>query len=200
MRARPLSASLLLSALALSCAGAPANDVPRRETSRAATGRPDSARPDSGWGGSRLYARDGTVVADEGAPAAPPPEIGPAAASPRELAPSEGGRMYILELYQRAIDERDALEGELRALQGELARAREMLLGTDRSASDLQGEVDRLTVENRRLAEENLDLAARLTTAQIRRLQVEKVLLEARIAEFATAPPVPAGAAAEMRK
>ena len=39
------------------------------------------------------------------------------------------------------------------------------------------------SAENRRLLDENLDLAARLTTAQIRRLQVEKILLESRIEE-----------------
>jgi chromosome segregation ATPase len=179
MLANTLRLSFLVP-LALGCASSPRSDVPRRETTPETPGSPAA----SGWSGSKLYARDGTVVEDAGAPA----QDGPGgSASPRELAPSEGGRMYLLELYQAAIDERDTLEVELRAVQAELALARETLLGSERSASELQAEIARLTAESRRLVDENLDLAARLTTAQIRRLQVEKVLLETRIAETAAA-------------
>jgi chromosome segregation ATPase len=170
---------LLPLAAVLGCASAPRSDVPSRETT------PASPAAENAWSGPRLYARDGTVVEETGATEAAAGDGETPA--PRDLAPSEGGRMYLLELYQKAIDERDALEGELRSTRAELARARESLAGSDRSATDLQAEIARLADENRRLQDENVELAARLTTAQIRRLQVEKALLEARIAEIAAA-------------
>ena len=190
MRTRPIAPLALVLALVASCAQFPAASE-RKATDPAG----DAATPkrDGGWGGSKLYARDGSVVAgaetsQEGATAAP-----------RELAPSEGGRMYILELYQKAIDERDALEIEVRSLQSELERAKQGLLGSDRDLTSLQARIAQLESENKRLLEENLDLAARLTTAQIRRLQCEKILLETRIAEIKTNA-LPSEPAAEKRQ
>ncbi len=43
------------------------------------------------------------------------------------------------------------------------------------------GEHDALEAERARLQEENFDLAGRLVTAQIRRLESEKILLESKI-------------------
>lgn len=130
-----------------------------------------------GWSGSRLYSRDGSVVGQ-----APAPEGRTAA--PRELESADGGRMYILELYQKAIDERDALHGELAALRSEVRSVQEALIASeaDLDAADVQ--LEQLRAENKRLLDENIELAARLTTAQIRRLQVEKILLEMRIEEL----------------
>ena len=95
--------------------------------------------------------------------------------------------MYILELYQKAIDERDALELETRSLQSELDGARASLANTDRESAALQAQIAQLSAENKRLLDENVELAARLTTAQIRRLQVEKILLESRLEELRAA-------------
>ncbi|MCC7011049.1 MAG: hypothetical protein IT454_00690 [Planctomycetes bacterium] len=136
---------------------------------------------------SRLYARDGSVVADGERAAS---NSGPQ----RELAPSEGGRMYILELYQKAIDERDALALESRTLQGDVEALKQALAARDATVAEQLAKLEQLSGENRRLVEENVELAARLTTAQIRRLQVEKILLEARVAELAAAAAAAAAA------
>ncbi|MBM3991039.1 MAG: hypothetical protein FJ298_08525 [Planctomycetes bacterium] len=135
-------------------------------------------------GQSQLYARDGSVIgADAGSPEGAPRATQPGVAD-RQLGPSEGGRMYILELYQKAIDERDALELEVRSVQAELERARAAAAKAENEQSGSAGRIGALEEENRRLLAENIELSARLTTAQIRRLQAEKLLLEARIAEL----------------
>lgn len=131
-----------------------------------------------GWSGSQLYARDGSVVGQ--APAAADNRT----AAPRELASADGGRMYILELYQKAIEERDALQGELGSLRNELRSVHEALVASDADLDGADAEIERLRAENQRLLDENIELAARLTTAQIRRLQVEKILLEMRVDEL----------------
>lgn len=132
---------------------------------------------------AQLYARDGSVVnpAKNGAQEA--------GVADRDLAPSEGGRMYILELYQKAIDDRDALELEVRSAQSELERARASVTKAQVEQQTAAERVAALEAENQRLLAENVELAARLTTAQIRRLQAEKLLLENRLAELRSAAP-----------
>ncbi len=136
---------------------------------------------------AQLYARDGSVV--QTAQNAPQE----AGVADRDLAPSEGGRMYILELYQKAIDDRDALELEVRSVQSELERARQSVTRAQAEQQTAAERVAALEAENQRLLAENVELASRLTTAQIRRLQAEKLLLENRLAELrSTAPTLPA--------
>ena len=132
---------------------------------------------------AQLYARDGSVVnpAKNGAQEA--------GVADRDLAPSEGGRMYILELYQKAIDDRDALELEVRSAQSELERARASVTKAQAEQQTAAERVAALEAENQRLLAENVELAARLTTAQIRRLQAEKLLLENRLAELRSSAP-----------
>jgi hypothetical protein len=132
----------------------------------------------SAWESSTLYARDGTPLntnANAQTPAAEP--------AARELQPSETGRMYILELYQKAIDERDGLRRELATLGADLEQARSQLTQGQQQQSDLAARVAQLEAANQQRVEENVDLAARLVTAQIRRLQVEKILLEQRLVQ-----------------
>jgi regulator of replication initiation timing len=97
--------------------------------------------------------------------------------------------MYILELYQNVIEERDVLSREVIALGDELERARQALLSADQHGAELEARLAAAAEENQRLRAENVDLAGRLTTAQIRRLQAEKILLEQRLAEIGTVPP-----------
>jgi septal ring factor EnvC (AmiA/AmiB activator) len=179
---------------AASCAQLPASGDPNR-------GAPALDSGAEGWNGSRLYARDGSVVGQ--APASSDART----AAPRELAASDGGRMYILELYQKTIEERDALQGELASLRAELRTVQEALVASDADLDGADAEIERLRAENKRLLEENIDLAARLTTAQIRRLQVEKILLEMRVEELkalqaaaASTAPVPPAAESVERK
>ena len=194
------NAILSLTLLAAACASSGKTEVPPPGTPDA--GAAPTADTPSWQGSSQLYARDGSVI---GADPASAPEA-PAATqgvADRQLGPSEGGRMYILELYQKAIDERDALELEVRSVQSELERARTAATKAENEQSGSAGRIAALEEENRRLVAENVELAARLVTAQIRRLQAEKLLLEARIAELSvgsTASATPVTTAATQGK
>jgi len=170
---------------------------------RSARQTPQDAQAQA-WNGSRLYARDGSVISQ-----APLASQDARTAAPRELESSDGGRMYILELYQKAIDERDALHGELESLRTQMRSVQEALIASesDLDAADVQ--LEQARAENKRLLAENVELAARLTTAQIRRLQVEKILLETRIEELGAlqaaaaagaSTPAPAQARPDERK
>lgn len=126
----------------------------------------------------RLYARDGSVV-----DAAPRGSVETRDTLGHELQPSGGGRMYILELYQEVINERDQLQRELHHLAQQNEQQAATLTQADLSYARLEETVAMLEQEKRQLVEENLDLAGRLTTAQIRRLEAERLLLQTRIRE-----------------
>ncbi len=176
------NASLSLALLATACASSGTTQLPPPGTpdAGAAASAETPARP----GSNQLYARDGSMIGAEASAAQETPAAPQGGVADRQLGPSEGGRMYILELYQKAIDERDALELEVRSVQSELERARAAATKAESEQSGSAGRIAALEEENRRLVAENVELAARLATAQIRRLQAEKLLLEARIAEL----------------
>lgn len=185
-----LASALALLSLASSCATTSGAKVPPPGTPSAESASPQDASMRSvpqaqqpAAAPAQLYARDGSVVnPSKGASQE-------AGVADRDLAPSEGGRMYILELYQKAIDDRDALELEVRSAQAELERARAAVTKAEAEQQTAAERVAALEAENQRLLSENVELAARLTTAQIRRLQAEKLLLENRLAELRTAAP-----------
>ena len=124
----------------------------------------------------RLYARDGSVVTPRSASA--PSEAGPAQ---REVQGSEGSRYYMLELYQQVVDERDALSGEVGRLGSELDASRARRVEMQGRLAELEALLATRDAELTKLRTDNVELAGRLTTAQIRRLQAEKLLLESRI-------------------
>lgn len=124
----------------------------------------------------RLYARDGTVVAG-------PEDVSALGPQRREVGEGTSGRMVLLELYQNVIEERDALSLEVTALRAELEKAQAAQRAAEAEALAQTSRVEVLEVERDRLRAESLELAGRLTTAQIRRLQAEKLLLEHKIAE-----------------
>jgi regulator of replication initiation timing len=124
----------------------------------------------------RLYARDGTVVAG-------PEDVSALEPQRREVGEGASGRMVLLELYQNVIEERDALSLEVTALRAELEKAQAAQRAAEAEALAQTSKVEVLEVERDRLTAEGLELAGRLTTAQIRRLQAEKLLLEHKIAE-----------------
>lgn len=134
---------------------------------------------------SSLYARDGTVVSQSSrgpvAMRAPVSEGAPL----HDIQRTGEGRMYILELYQNVIEERDTLTLEAASLQAELDRTRTALMEADARIGVLEGQVAAFEAQKLALEEENMQLAGRLTTAQIRRLQAEKILLEIRLEESA---------------
>lgn len=136
-----------------------------------------------------LYARDGTPVpadpgAAEAAEAAAATTTPPARDPKKPQLPSriveggEDGRPTILALYQRVIAERDALRSNASVQAAELERLRTALADAEHRAGDQTTAAQAFEAELARAKAENLDLAGRLTTAQIRRLQAEKLLLE----------------------
>jgi hypothetical protein len=130
---------------------------------------------------STLYARDGSIVQQDGSGPIVSPVSGDAPL--HDIQRTGEGRMYILELYQNVIEERDNLTLEVSALNSELNRTRTALVEADARITALEANVTSLTVERESLEAENMALAGRLTTAQIRRLQAEKILLEIRLEE-----------------
>jgi len=177
-----MSRALVLAVLLASCTAAPPDDSGNRPAAEQPTLRP-SAEP------AVLYARDGTPVPTNG-------QVPPGGAIDSRQVGESGSRMYILELYQGVIEERDALSAEVSAMTTELTRVRQTLLEAEARITDLEGQVESLTLGRQQLVDENLDLAARLTTAQIRRLQTEKILLEKTLAELRAQAPL---AAAELQ-
>jgi hypothetical protein len=177
MSPRALALALPLLA-ALACVSPPTGAREEPESPAAAEGEaPRSYAP-------VLYARDGTPV-DAGGARSREPEGAPPLA--RELAGDSGGRMYILELYQNVIEERDRLSLEVDALGTELERAKAALNAADQRIAELERALEAAAAESQRQKAENVDLAGRLATAQIRRLQAEKILLELRLAEIEAA-------------
>lgn len=150
---------------------------PRRET--AADLQPDPA----GWGATRTPASS-PLYGWDGSPVGPPPSgtvQRTADTAGHPLEDGGGSRLVLLDLYQRAVEERDEylleVEAQNRAL--ELAEGRFQELSAQHD--ELAAAFDRLGVEKSDLELENADLAGRLTTAQIRRLEAEKAWLEAAI-------------------
>ena len=156
-----------------------AGDAYDERMMQAATTRPQpGTQPSQPAPGDPLYAWDGGVVN-----APEPGGIAPSAdPSARGLEPSLQGRMHILELYQEVLDERDALQDEVDALRASLSAANERTENARSISSVEQARIAELEQERSALIEENRALVGRLTTAQIRRLETEKLLLETQIA------------------
>jgi hypothetical protein len=98
------------------------------------------------------------------------------------LEPSASGRMHILELYQQRIDERDALAQEVEDMRALLAATEARLTAEVQAREAAESREQVLTQRVDALEAESRDLAGRLVTAQIRRLESEKLLLQTQIA------------------
>ncbi|MFT5284434.1 MAG: hypothetical protein ACI8TQ_000590 [Planctomycetota bacterium] len=180
---------LIVSACALALSGcvAPMSGLSNSGNSSAPYGMPSNvyspASDTDGMGAADpdndpIYAWDGGVVdsPDAGSVVEGDPN--------HDVQPTSNGRMYILELYQDAIDERDALQLEVTALNAALERAQFEMDDFASRTTKIQAMVDKLTMERDQLRQENSDLAARVVTAQIRRLEAEKLLLESKLEWF----------------
>lgn len=122
-----------------------------------------------------LYARSGSPVGQS--------PTGTAFETPepsRDVqSPEAATRPYLLELYQRSVDEKDELMFEISKLNGELQDGEAERHGLESKHLIMQERVEALITVIERLEVEKLELAGRLTTAQIRRLESERLLLEA---------------------
>jgi hypothetical protein len=135
-----------------------------------------SAQPGAVAAPPPLYAWDGGVV--DGAPQGVVTEE---SGTPRGIEAPPAGRLHIIELYQQVLDERDALVDENERLNALLEKTSAALEEERALRAQLETRVAALEEGQRGLLADNQDLAARLTTAQIRRLEAEKLLLETRL-------------------
>jgi len=120
-----------------------------------------------------LYAWDGGVV--DGAPQG---QVTTEEGTPRGVEAPPAGRAHIIELYQQALDERDALSEELEHLRLVLQQTTQALDAKTRESEDLSARLASLEAAHKELMDDNQSIAARLVQAQIRRLEAEKLLLE----------------------
>jgi hypothetical protein len=134
-----------------------------------------SVSPNVNPGAGTLYARDGSVVNAGTQPVRPDQE------PRRELGSQEGSRVYLLELYQKAMDEKNALALEVESLRATLDDERNAATTSTSEVDKLKAELADVTKERDALRAQALDLAARVTSAQIARLEAEKSLLQIQI-------------------
>jgi hypothetical protein len=156
--------------------------APSDEARAAESPSADAKKPAPNNSSSVLYARDGSVVATEAAGAQKAevtPRVGVEAA--RELGDRSGTRVYMVELYQKALEDKTALVQQVQALEAELEHSRAACNDGDKVREGLRSQMDALMKERDQLRADTLDLAARLTTTQLRRLEAEKKLLEMQI-------------------
>jgi chromosome segregation ATPase len=134
-----------------------------------------SVSPKTNPGEGTLYARDGSIVNAANQPTRPDQE------PRRELGAQEGSRVYLLELYQKAMDEKNALALEVESLRATLDDERKSATATTTEEDQLKTNLAQVTQERDALKAQALDLAARVTSAQIARLEAEKALLQLQI-------------------
>jgi len=126
-----------------------------------------------------LYARDGTPV---GSTVSAPYARDAALADPAHgVQRSEGSRMYLLELYQEVVDTKESLELEVRSLMIELQRTQDEATTLSQELESSQARVAELESTTTEYRASLREMAARLVTAQIRRLESEKLLLESKV-------------------
>jgi chromosome segregation ATPase len=92
-----------------------------------------------------------------------------------------GSRSTLLDRYQEAVERAERLQKENDDLSAFLTTTEESLLVTTQELNDVKAMVDKLSTVKTQVEQQNLDLAARLATAQIARLEAERSLLEATI-------------------
>jgi len=124
-----------------------------------------------------LYARDGSVVGGHGQGSV---TVNDGQAS-REVGVDSGSRMYLLERFQETVEENESLQFEIQGLAAALDQAEARAAQLEKDLSDLQTLHLESESRTKKLEADNLALAEHLTTAQIRRLQAEKLLIEAKI-------------------
>lgn len=94
---------------------------------------------------------------------------------------SGGSRMVLLELYQQSVEEREGLALQVEAQDAALEQAERRYMDLAQRLSELEASYGQLSAEKTAIEQEAQALAARLTTAQIRRLEAERVWLQAAI-------------------
>ena len=90
-------------------------------------------------------------------------------------------RSTLLDLYQESVQQVERLQQQNDDLEAFLGQTEESLLVATQELKDVKVMVEELSTVKTQVEQENFDLAARLATAQIARLEAERSLLEATI-------------------
>ena len=93
--------------------------------------------------------------------------------------PGGGSRSLLLDLYTEAVEEREDLKRANSDLQVALEMSETRSMELQQQLTGLQGEYDQMGMHKDQVEQQSFDLAARLATAQIARLEAERALLEA---------------------
>lgn len=142
----------------------------------------------SGWEygatapGATLYGRDGSPVgvtstnnSPNGVTVVSDDPLG------HGLEGQRGSRLVLLDLYQKAVDERDELLLEVESQHEMLSAADTRIMALEAQNARIQTQLDAATLERNSLEGQTHDLAERLVTAQMKRLEAEKRYLETAI-------------------
>jgi hypothetical protein len=164
---RTKTCGIVVVALLAACSGTRSEIKPSQASAPTNAGAPTAPL---------TYSPDGSVVIGD-----QPGSITTTGEPTRDVASHAGSRMYLLDLYQKAMDEKDALALEVKGLGSALSQEQGALEAMTKERDALLAKLQTIQGQNEALSNENADLAARLTTAQIRRLEAEKFLLEAQI-------------------
>lgn len=167
---RPAPRRAVLALALAACASCIVTDPgpPPGEARRSESAAPPPTQP------SVLYARDGTPVPVGAQP------VGDGSVPHTPTVGAES-RTFLLELYQETVDAKEALEREVRSLHADVSELRTSLAAREAELQAERGRAEGLEAERQRLSGENAELAARLVTAQIRRLEAERLLLESKV-------------------
>jgi hypothetical protein len=143
---------------------------------------------------ANLYDRQGNVVGEQkGGTMIVEPVTGQSSSN------EEGTRWTLLEKYQSVLAEKEQLSFELQAITNALRESEERETTAAATVDHLKKQLIDMNGRGEALANQNMELAERLATAQIRRLQSEKLLLEAKLdwrrVQATLMPGEPAGAA-----
>jgi regulator of replication initiation timing len=90
----------------------------------------------------------------------------------------QGSRMFLLERYQEVVDERDSMAREIMGLKAMIDNMSGKITALEVDLGVVNTTCAERQTEITRLRDENTTLAERLTTAQIARLEAERILLE----------------------
>ncbi len=127
----------------------------------------------TGWEtGSPVGQSPAGVVTQTSGPINPGLESGPF---------GDGSRSTLLDRYQEAVEQTERLQQENDDLSAFLVRTEESLLVATQELTEVKALLEELSTVKTQVEQENFDLAARLATAQIARLEAERSLLEATI-------------------
>jgi hypothetical protein len=139
----------------------------------------------AGWAPERapetepvLYGRDGSPVGAS-APGTVTTTAEPINGGVDVEGPGGGSRSLLLDLYHEAVEDREQLTRANDDLQAALEMSENRAASLSEQLRSLQVQFDQLGTEKTQLQQQSFDLAARLATAQIARLEAERALLEA---------------------